>query len=88
MKVSSWDEAIGALRAVTLIVEDLLPQRDIESIWELIDAGEPGIALENLCTQLCEYEVTPDEASRDALAEVGTYFRLDPDLWGRFASDG
>jgi hypothetical protein len=56
MKVSSRDEAIGALRAVTLTVEGLLPQRDISSIWELIDAGEPGIAFENLCTQLYEYE--------------------------------
>jgi len=54
MKVSSRDEAIGALRAVTLTVEGLLPQRDISSIWELIDAGEPGIAFENLCTQRLE----------------------------------
>jgi hypothetical protein len=25
---------------------------------ELVDAGEPGIALENLCTQLYEYDVS------------------------------
>jgi hypothetical protein len=88
MRVSSWDEAVGVLRAVTLTVENLLPQRDIRSIWELIDAGEPGIAFENLCTQLYEYEVTPDEPSREALAEVGTYFRLEPGLWRCLTSEG
>ena len=88
MRVSSWDEAVGVLRAVTLTVENLLPQRDIRNIWELIDAGEPGIAFENLCTQLYEYEVTPDEPSREALAEVGTYFRLEPGLWRCLTSEG
>lgn len=87
MKVSNWDEAVGALRAVTVAVEDLLPQADIKSIWELIDAGEPGIAFENLCTQLYEYNVTPDEPSQEALAEIGTYFGLDADLWERLATD-
>lgn len=87
MKVSNWDEAVGALRAVTLTMDELLPQRDIRSIWELIDAGEPGIAFENLCTQLYEYEVTPDEPSREVLAEIGTYFRLNADLWKRLSTD-
>jgi hypothetical protein len=87
MKVSNWDDAVGALRAVTLTVEDLLAQRDVRSIWELIDAGEPGVAFENLCTQLYEYEVTPDEASWEALAEIGAYFRSNPDLWQRLATD-
>jgi hypothetical protein len=87
MKVSNWDEAVGALRAVTVTVEDLLPSCDIRSIWELIDAGEPGVAFENLCTQLYEYEVTPDEPSREALAEIGTYFRSDTDLWERLVTD-
>jgi hypothetical protein len=51
MKVSSWDEVVRAIRTVTLTVEDLLPQRDIRSICELIDASEPGIVFENLCAQ-------------------------------------
>jgi len=88
MKVSSWDGAVGAIRAVTLTVEDLLPQRAIGSVWELIDAGELGIAFENLCTQLYEYEITPDEPSREVLTRVGTYFRLEPGLWRCLTSEG
>jgi hypothetical protein len=83
MKVNNWDEVIGSLRAVVVAAEGLLPPRDIRAIWELIDAGEPGIAFENLCTQLYEYEATPDGPSRRALAEIGAYFKLSPDLWLR-----
>ena len=72
---------------MTLNVEDLLSRRDIRSIWELIAAGEPGVAFENLCTQLYEYEVIPDEPSREALAEIGTYFRMNTDLWERLVAD-
>lgn len=48
------------MRAVVVRVGSTLPGEDVDSIWELIDAGEPGIALENLRTQLKEYDVQVD----------------------------
>jgi len=34
-----------------------LPQQQITDMIELVQAGEPGVALENFCTQLEEYDV-------------------------------
>lgn len=34
-----------------------LPPEQIAEMSELVQAGEPGVALENLCTQLEEYDV-------------------------------
>ena len=52
----AWDDLIGSMRAVVIAVSDSLPEQDLTNAWELIDAGEPGIALENLCAQLYEYD--------------------------------
>jgi Immunity protein 50 len=79
--VASWDEAVGALQAVLIRCKSLLPRDDVRNVGELVDAGEPGIALEILCTQLYEYERAVDRESLAALAGVGTYFKLDPHLW-------
>jgi hypothetical protein len=49
----------------------LLPDDQLSDMASLVRAGEPGIALENLCTQLHEYDVsvTPALATElDALA--------------------
>ncbi len=40
-----------------------LPSEQLRDMKELVAAGEPGIALENYCTQLFEYDVpVPTEA--------------------------
>jgi hypothetical protein len=36
-----------------------LPSEQIEEMKRLVAAGEPGIALENYCTQLVEYDLSP-----------------------------
>ena len=43
----------------------LLPQTELRQMCELVSAGEPGVALENLCTQLYEHDVSvsPELAS-------------------------
>lgn len=50
---------------------DGLPDRDIESIRVLIDAGEWAIALETLCTQIYEYDLEPSAVERDRLRALG-----------------
>jgi hypothetical protein len=49
-----------------------LPASDVDSIGVLIDAGEIGVALETLCTQIYEYDVEVDAAQRARLEDLGT----------------
>lgn len=51
-----WEDLLGSLRALVIALADMLPADDVTSVEGLIDGGEPGVALENLCTQLYEYE--------------------------------
>ena len=58
-----------------------LPEGDTESIRSLIAAGEYGIAFENLCTQLYEYEAVIPIDSLVRLKELGQVMALDKSLW-------
>ena len=60
----------------------LLPDEQLGDMRSLVQAGEPGIALENFCTQLYEYDVSvPAElaAELEALA-VAMGLRISPPL--------
>jgi hypothetical protein len=48
-----------------------LPATDLESITVLVDAGELGIALETLCTQIYEYDVELNRLQRSRLEDLG-----------------
>jgi hypothetical protein len=61
---------VDELRAA-LAAADGLPMADVESIGVLIDAGELGVALETLCTQIYEYDVEVDTAQRVRLEDLG-----------------
>ena len=37
-----------------------MPEKEVADFHFLIDAGEPGVGLENFCTQLDEYHVPVD----------------------------
>ena len=60
-------------------VADFLPERDLANAWELVDAGEPGIALENLCTQLYEYDATLDPEVVEQIRRLAIAMSLDPE---------
>jgi hypothetical protein len=48
--------------AAALRCRSLVPDETLKDLQELIESGEPGIATENLCTQLVEYDAkVPDE---------------------------
>ncbi|AZG14879.1 MafI family immunity protein [Cupriavidus pauculus] len=51
-------------------VASSFPDDTAKNVQELLSHGEPGVALEILCTQLAEYEieVAPDSKSRLRLA--------------------
>jgi hypothetical protein len=70
----SWDWAIGVLRGVVIDCEGHLPTADMTTIWQFIDVGEPGLALETLCTQLDENEVPVSGETLERLNELRAYY--------------
>jgi hypothetical protein len=61
----------------------LLPTEELDEMSELARAGEPGIALENLFTQLHEYDAHVDEATVKDLEALGKTMGLDAKYWVR-----
>jgi hypothetical protein len=57
------------LAAVLKSAEGWLPGEQLTEMQSLVSAGEPGVALENFCTQLHEYDVAvPDDVVRELKA--------------------
>ena len=81
MTVDDRDSAMSTLRAAVIAVEGRLPSSDVDNIWEFIEVGELGLALETLCTQLYEYDVAVSAKTLAGLADVGRFFLLKPRLW-------
>lgn len=81
--VSGMDlgDLIHLLRAIVIAVEGRLPATDTQNAWDLLDAGEPGIALENLCTQLYEFDVEVSESLLTQITTAGVAMGLASDLW-------
>ena len=74
-------------RAVLLIIDDLggrLPPEQLQYMRDLANAGEPGIALEDLCTQIFEYDVVIGTDLLAKIQDVGQAMKIDPKYWGRF----
>ena len=72
----NFDDIDDRIRAA-LAEATRLPGRDIDHITELITVGEQGMALEDLCTQLYEYDIAVRPATVRNLAEAGEATGLD-----------
>ncbi|MBB5801330.1 hypothetical protein F4560_001098 [Saccharothrix ecbatanensis] len=79
--VMDWEGVAAGLRALTIELGPLLPPDDARNTWELVDAGEYGIALENLCTQLYEYDIAVSGDHRQRFAAIGVQLGLDNHYW-------
>lgn len=75
-------EIESRVRRVVRELAGSLPEDDVDSILGLLEAGEWGIALENLCTQLDEYHVAVPLPLLDEIAQLGDKMGLDPGCWG------
>jgi len=58
-----------------------LPAEQLKEMADLVQAGEPGIGFENLCTQLHEYDVAVDNGTLRQLEDIGTRMGLAPKNW-------
>jgi hypothetical protein len=60
-----------------------MPEKDVASFRYLIDAGEPGVGLENFCVQFDEHNVPVDPAILWEIRDLAMTMRLDRKYWTR-----
>lgn len=61
--------------------DSTIPTTQLQDMASLVKAGEPGVALENLCTQLFEYDVRVAPGVAAQLATVGRAMGIDEKYW-------
>lgn len=64
-----------------------LGQDEIERIEELVQVGEFAIALENLCSQLYEFDVALPDDTVAAIAALGTSVGVEDRYWKMLRTD-
>ena len=60
-----------------------IPADRMQSTRELTVAGEPGIALEILCSNLDDFGVAITADTLSLIREIGQAMGIDPDYWER-----
>lgn len=65
-----------------------LPADFIEDCWSLARHNEWGLAIENLCTQLYEYDVQPSAQELDEIRRLAESAGLKEDTWDFLVSSG
>ena len=73
--------ATGLLRVVVGGLDGRLPSAHIKNASTLLDAGEPGVALEILCDQLSEGDVPISERERAQIIEAGERMGIASRYW-------
>jgi len=76
---------------VIVILSDFdgsLPVEQLSEMRELVKAGEPGVALENLCSQLYEYDVVVPQVCQREIAKVGAAMGLPERTWKKLDGGG
>lgn len=69
------------LHAVFHHGEGHFPEGQLEDMRQLVDVGEPVIALENFCTQLYEYDVQVPKAAKQELESLGRELGIESHHW-------
>jgi hypothetical protein len=62
-----------------------VPAEQLYEMSQLVRAGEPGVALENLTTQLYEYAVAVEQEMVEQIESLGKAMGLDPKYWSRLS---
>jgi hypothetical protein len=61
----------------------MLPRDELTQMIKLVQAGEPGVGLENYCTQLYEYEVKVSIDIIREIAQLGSAMGINARYWER-----
>lgn len=81
-----WSQVIEAsLREAASRVAPSLSTKQCEDVVDLLDDGEPGIALDLLCSHLYEDDIVVDDAVRWQIANAGNLMKMNPLLWESLA---
>lgn len=75
---AQWDELPGSMRALIVSLTGLLPTVDLDEAADLVDHGEPGLALELIGAQLGEHMDTLSAELHDHATELALAMRMDP----------
>jgi hypothetical protein len=76
------------IRRFHLVMDSLdFPEDEIDKIEQLVQVGEWKVALENLCTQLCEYDVKLPKDVLSAISELGREVGVDERYWSALDSE-
>jgi hypothetical protein len=68
---------------VIAMYRGLVPQEQLDEMDQLVRAGEPGVALENLTTHLYEYDVAVEQGTFEEIESLSKAMGLDPKYWAR-----
>jgi hypothetical protein len=63
-----------------------VPGNELDDMAALAKAGEYGVALENLCTQLLEYDAAVPPVVFNTLETLGRGMGIDEKYWRRLAT--
>jgi hypothetical protein len=75
------DDILSRLSILISEYGDSLPSERKDSIVELIQVSEYGIAFENLCSELYEYDVKVSRESLVLISEIGNKMGISSDCW-------
>ncbi|MDQ2661850.1 MAG: MafI family immunity protein [Actinomycetota bacterium] len=75
------EQITSFVRTGLIGLEGRLRVEDLKEGWGLNEAGEPGVALELVCTQAYEYDVVVPHTVMEQIVEAGETMHLDPGLW-------
>lgn len=78
-------EVESRLAALLQRAASLLPADELADMLDLVRHGEPGVALENYCTQLHEHDVRVPSAVITEITVLGEAMGIQSRLWERLA---
>jgi hypothetical protein len=76
-----FDEIENKLMCLLNSLKESFPQRIVDNIYELLTAGEYGVALENICSNLLEYDVSVNKSILNEIALIGNILEISSTNW-------
>ena len=75
------------MEGILLEATSWLPANELADMVDLVQHGEPGIALENFCTQLEEYDIVVPEDIVERLRNLASTMGMRLPAWIERAAD-